>query len=106
LLSILIARYCSIIAPALDTEITTDELIQPLFEVSSQCPHCHANHLKKWGKSGAIQRYSCMGCLKTFNKKTNTPLAKLRKSYLWAEYARCLVLKLTLEPLFYGVTVY
>ena len=32
---------------ALDTEITTDELIQPLFEVSPQCPHCHATDLKK-----------------------------------------------------------
>jgi len=34
---------------------------------------------------------------KTFNNKTNTPLAKLRKSYLWKEYARCMVLKLTLR---------
>ncbi|NQY89948.1 MAG: IS1595 family transposase [Colwellia sp.] len=82
---------------ALDTEIITDELIQPLFDMSSQCPHCHANHLKKWGKSGAIQRYRCKDCLKTFNNKTNTPLAKLRKSYLWEEYARCMVLKLTLR---------
>ena len=26
---------------ALDTEISTDELIQPLLDVSPQCPHCH-----------------------------------------------------------------
>jgi transposase-like protein len=82
---------------ALDTEISTDEFIQPLFDALSQCPHCHSSHLKKWGKSGAIQRYRCKGCLKTFNNKTNTPLAKLRKSYLWEEYARCMVLKLTLR---------
>jgi hypothetical protein len=41
---------------ALDTEISTDELIQPLFEASAQCPHCNASQLKKWGKSGTIQR--------------------------------------------------
>ena len=82
---------------ALDTEITTDELIQPLFDVSPECPHCQASHLKKWGKSGSIQRYRCNDCLKTFNNKTNTPLAKLRKSHLWEEYARCMVLKLTLR---------
>ena len=82
---------------ALDTEITTDELIQPLFEVSPQWPHCHATHLKKWGKSGVISRYRCKDCLKTFNNKTNTPLAKLRKSYWWEEYAPVMALKLTLR---------
>jgi transposase-like protein len=82
---------------ALDTEISTDELIQPLFDALSQCPHCHSSHLKRWGKSGSLQRYRCKGCLKTFNNKTNTPLANLRKSYLWEEYARCMVLKLTLR---------
>ncbi|WDE09433.1 IS1595 family transposase [Thalassomonas haliotis] len=82
---------------ALDAEISTDELIQPLFDVSSQCPHCHSRHLKKWGKSGAIQRYRCKDCQKTFNNKTNTPLAKLHKCHLWEEYARCMVLKLTLR---------
>jgi len=82
---------------ALDTEMSTDELIQPLFELSSQCPHCHSSDLNKWGKSGAIQRYRCKDCQKTFNNKTNTPLAKLRKCHLWEEYARCMMLKLTLR---------
>ncbi len=35
---------------ALDTEISTDEVIQPLFDISPQCPHCHSSQLKKWGK--------------------------------------------------------
>ncbi len=82
---------------ALDTEISTDELIQPLFDKSPQCPHCHSSQLKKWGKSGSIQRYRCKDCLKTFNNRTNTPLAKLHKSHLWEEYARCMELKLTLR---------
>ena len=82
---------------ALSSEISTDELIQPLFDALSRCPHCHSCHLKKWGKSGAIQRYRCKTCLKTFNNKTNTPLAKLHKCHLWEEYARCMELKLTLR---------
>jgi len=82
---------------ALDSEISTDELIQPLFDLSPQCPHCHSCHFNKWGKSGAIQRYRCKDCQKTFNNKTKTPLAKLHKSHLWEEYARCMVLKLTLR---------
>jgi transposase-like protein len=82
---------------ALDTEISTDELIQRLFDALSQCPLCHSSHLKRWGKSGSIQRYRCKGCLKTFNNKTNTPFSKLHKSYLWEEYARCMMLRLPLR---------
>ncbi len=80
-----------------DSEISMNEIIQPLFDVSAECPHCHSCHLKRWGKSGVIQRYRCNDCFKTFNNKTNTPLAKLHKSHLWDEYARCMVLKLTLR---------
>lgn len=79
------------------TEITMDELIQPLFNVLSQCPHCQSTHLKKWGKSGVIQRYRCKACRKTFNNKTDTPLARLHKPHIWEEYAHCMVLKLTLR---------
>ena len=75
------------------TEITMDELIQPLFNVLSQCPHCQSTHLKKWGKSGVIQRYRCKACRKTFNNKTDTPLARLHKPHIWEEYAHCMVLK-------------
>ncbi len=37
---------------ALGAEISTDELIQRLFNVSPQCPHCHSSYLKKWGSQG------------------------------------------------------
>lgn len=82
---------------ALDSEITMDELVQPLFDALSQCPHCHSHQIRKWGKSGSTQRYHCKECRKTFNNKTKTPLAKLRKSHLWDKYIHCMVLKLTLR---------
>ncbi|MEI6894467.1 MAG: IS1595 family transposase [Colwellia sp.] len=78
-------------------EIPTNELFQPIFDASSSCPHCASTHLRKWGKSGETQRYRCNGCAKTFNIKTKTPLARLRKCHLWEEYARCMALKLTLR---------
>ena len=81
----------------LDSEIASDEFIQPLFEKKSQCPHCHSAQIKKWGKSGASQRYRCKHCGKTFNNKTKTPLAKLHKSHIWKQYAKCIELKLTLR---------
>lgn len=78
-------------------EITVNEMIQPMFDHLSQCPHCHTTHFKKWGKAKEVQRYYCKSCHKTFNNKTKTPLAKLHKSHIWAEYARCMELKLTLR---------
>jgi hypothetical protein len=32
---------------ALDSEITMDELVQPLFDALSQCPHCHSHQIRK-----------------------------------------------------------
>ena len=78
-------------------EIAIDELIQPMFDHLSQCPHCHSDHFKKWGKAKEVQRYYCNSCHKTFNNRTKTPLAKLHKSHLWVKYARCMELKLTLR---------
>lgn len=82
---------------ATQAEITVNELFQPLFDNLSQCPHCHSSHFKKWGRAGETQRYYCKNCQKTFNNKTKTPLAKLRKCHIWEEYARCMELKLTLR---------
>jgi transposase-like protein len=79
------------------SEFSINELIQPVFDNSPQCPHCHGSHIRKWGKSGETQRYKCMSCQKTFNNKTKTPLARLRKCSLWQEYTQCMVLKLTLR---------
>ena len=78
-------------------EITVNELIQPVFDTSAQCPHCNSLHFNKWGKSDSVQRYRCKTCTKTFNIKTNTPLARLHKCEIWTKYAECMVLKLTLR---------
>jgi transcription elongation factor Elf1 len=74
-------------------EMPINELFQPIFDASPSCfscPHCHSAHLRKWGKSGETQRYRCNHCAKTFNIKTKTPLAWLRKYHQWEEYARCI----------------
>jgi transposase-like protein len=79
------------------TEITINELFQPILDNLSQCPHCHSSHFKKWGKAGKAQRYYCKNCHKTFNSKTKTPLANLHKSHIWEEYVQCMELKLSLR---------
>jgi len=32
-------------------EIIVNEMIQPMFDHLSQCPHCHSTNFKKWGKA-------------------------------------------------------
>lgn len=78
-------------------EMPINELFQPIFDTSPSCPHCNSAHLIKWGKAKETQRYRCKSCSRTFNIKTNTPLARLRKCHIWEEYARCMELKLTLR---------
>ena len=73
------------------------ELFQSIFDTKPSYPHCTSAHLRKWGKSGGSQRYRCNCCAKSFNIKTKTSLARLRKCHLWEEYARCMELKLTLR---------
>ena len=78
-------------------EITVNELIQPIFDISPHCPHCHSLHLHRWGKAGTVQRYRCKECAKIFNSRTKTPLSRLHKSEIWTQYAECMEQKLTLR---------
>jgi transposase-like protein len=51
-----------------------------------ECPHCHSQVLNRHGRSGAMQRYRCKNCLKTFSATTGTPLARLRLKDRWLAY--------------------
>lgn len=51
------------------------------------CPHCHKEHIVKFGKKGNIQRYICKDCGKTFTSTTNTIFFHTRKSTkVWKKY--------------------
>jgi hypothetical protein len=69
-------------------EVPINELFQPFFDASPFCPHRNSAYLRKRAKSGETQSYRSHHCGKTFNIKTNTPLARLRKCHLLEEYAR------------------
>jgi transposase-like protein len=62
------------------------ELIEAPQEQKRACPHCESNHVYRHGKSDGLQRYRCVGCGKTYNALTNTPLARLRKKELWLHH--------------------
>src|SRR6478609_7476121 len=55
------------------------------------CPHCHCARLHRCGSATGLRRFRCLGCRKTFNALTGTPLARLRKRERWQTYLQCLL---------------
>ena len=55
-----------------------------------KCPRCGAAHIRRYGMEHGLQRYRCVGCGRTFNALTGTPLARLRKKECWASFANSL----------------
>jgi len=56
-----------------------------------QCPHCAGTRIYKHGMSAGLQRYLCLGCRKSFNALTGTPLAGLRLREKWLPYLQCMI---------------
>ena len=55
------------------------------------CPHCACAQLQRRGFASGLRRYRCLGCRRSFNALTGTPLARLRKRALWLPYIQCLL---------------
>ena len=55
------------------------------------CPHCACSRLHCCGKANGLQRFRCLGCRRTCNALTGTPLARLRKRERWLTYLQCLL---------------
>ena len=68
----------SLVAKLLDTKL-------------SECPHCGADDLYKWGTSGNRQRYRCKSCKKTFNGLTSTELNGMHYQDQWDAYVETML---------------
>lgn len=68
----------------------TQRLIDGRFEVDLKCPHCKGVHIHRHGTARGLRRYKCLGCARTFNALTGTPLARLRKRERWLKFAEAL----------------
>jgi transposase-like protein len=53
------------------------------------CPHCRHPRRHRCGEANGLQRFRCLGCRRTFNALTGTPLARLRKRERWLAYLQC-----------------
>jgi transposase-like protein len=55
------------------------------------CPHCRHPRRHRCGEANGLQRFRCLGCRRTFNALTGTPLARLRKRERWLAYLQCVL---------------
>jgi len=55
------------------------------------CPHCHCSRSHRCGRASGLQRFRCLGCRRSYNALTGTPLARLRKKEHWLTYLQCVL---------------
>lgn len=55
------------------------------------CPHCSCVRKHRCGHASGLQRFRCLGCSRSFNALTGTPLARLRKKEYWLPFLKCLL---------------
>lgn len=77
-------------------EMTADVIEQAASE-RLRCPRCGAAKLYRHGHVDGLQRYRCVGCTKTFNALTGTPLARLRHKTKWLDYLDCMLVATTIR---------
>jgi len=55
------------------------------------CPHRHCARSHRCGQASGLQRFRCLGCRRSYNALTGTPLARLRKKESWLTYLQCVL---------------
>jgi len=55
------------------------------------CPHCGGGRAHRCGQANGLQRLRCLGCRRSYNALTGTPLARLRKRGHWLTYLQCVL---------------
>ena len=61
------------------------------------CPHCGCARVHRCGHANGLQRFRCLGCRRSHNALTGTPLARLRKRAHWLAYLQCVLASLTVR---------
>ena len=55
------------------------------------CPRCGCARVHRCGQASGLQRFRCLGCRRSYNALTGTPLARLRKKEHWLAYLQCVL---------------
>lgn len=55
------------------------------------CPRCGGSRIHRCGQASGLQRFRCLGCRRSYNALTGTPLARMRKKGRWLTYQQCVL---------------
>jgi len=55
------------------------------------CPRCGCGRVHRCGQASGLQRFRCLGCGRSYNALTGTPLARLRKKERWLPFLQCVL---------------
>ena len=55
------------------------------------CPRCSCRRVYRCGQARGLQRFRCLGCGRSINALTGTPLARLHKKERWLPYLQCVL---------------
>lgn len=72
-------------------------LIDALAGKPQACPRCQSQRLHRHGRAHGLQRYLCLGCARSFNMLTGTPLARLRQRDQWPRYCAAILASRTVR---------
>ena len=79
-------------------DVETTRLMIETFGVGAKvCPHCRGTARHRHGSSCGLQRYRCLGCGRTYNALTGSPLARLKHRHLWLKYAFALLAQMSVR---------
>jgi transposase-like protein len=70
------------------------------------CPRCGCARKHRCGQANGLQRFRCLGCGRSHNALTGTPLARLRKKECWLPYLQCVLESRTVRDAARVVGVY
>jgi len=54
------------------------------------CPHCGAQHPRRYGQVRGQQRWRCRACERTFGRNTGTPLLGLHRKAAWSSFTEAM----------------
>jgi transposase-like protein len=81
----------------MDDAETTRLMIETFGVGAKACPSCGGVARHRHGSSCGLQRYRCLGCGRTYNALSGSPLARLKHRNLWLKYAFALAMQMTVR---------
>jgi transposase-like protein len=61
------------------------------------CPRCGCPRVHRCGHASGLQRFRCLGCRRSYNALTGTPLARLRQREHWLAFFQCVLASTTVR---------